>query len=252
MSDETKIQYKRNFLSEVIARVDFVQSIDELSQTIISKVEKKVLKNFPIPEPQKTLRATAKIENNQLTSTNDEIVNWIFRGESRDKVLSITSNWMFTSYVKYPGYAILRKDFGDVTKALMSAYPSIRINRLGLRYVNLLEFPSGDPFDWGKYIDPNLIGSYDFFEDKFSLTRLLHLAELGFPDFNLKFQYGLFNPDFPARIKQKKYVLDFDAYYAGLMDNSDVLSSLDLFHEKIQGLFEKSITEEFRTVLNGD
>jgi uncharacterized protein (TIGR04255 family) len=90
----------------------------------------------------------------------------------------------------------------------------------------------------------------NFFDEIKSLARLFHVSVINFEESSLKFQFGLFNPDFPAPIKQKSFILDYDAAYFGLLDNSDVSASLDLFHNKIEEYFEKSITDGLRKKLN--
>ena len=45
-------------------------------------------------------------------------------------------------------------------------------------------------------------------------------------------------------------MLDLDGYSQGLQDFNDVVANIDRAHEEIQDLFEKSITEKLRGVMN--
>lgn len=65
----------------------------------------------------------------------------------------------------------------------------------------------------------------------------------------MQFQYGMYNTDFPAPIKNKLYILDIDAYTQGLLTFDDIQSRLDKFHDAIEDLFEKVITNELRKVM---
>ncbi len=60
----------------------------------------------------------------------------------------------------------------------------------------------------------------------------------------------MYNPDYPAPIKKKRFTLDLDAYYQGFHDKDEIQKNLDKYHDKIQELFELSITEKFRNILN--
>jgi uncharacterized protein (TIGR04255 family) len=59
------------------------------------------------------------------------------------------------------------------------------------------------------------------------------------------------NPDYPARIRQKVFVLDLDAYTHSLVYITDVGRLLDDFHAAVQRYFEQSITENLRRLMNG-
>jgi len=57
------------------------------------------------------------------------------------------------------------------------------------------------------------------------------------------------NPDFPAPIKKKIFILDYDAYYDGFVERTEVETRLTLFHDKIQDLFEWSIQPKLREIM---
>ena len=58
------------------------------------------------------------------------------------------------------------------------------------------------------------------------------------------------NTDYPATIKKKVFILDLDAYYSGLMNKNDIIEYFPKFHKSIQELFENSITEKYRELIN--
>jgi uncharacterized protein (TIGR04255 family) len=81
-------------------------------------------------------------------------------------------------------------------------------------------------------------------------TRVFHNLEVSYDDYNLRFQFGIHNPDYPAPIKHRGFILDYDAYYKGLLEPTDIPNALDNYHKSIQELFEKCITEQTREYLN--
>ena len=66
----------------------------------------------------------------------------------------------------------------------------------------------------------------------------------------LKIQYGMNNPDYPALIRSKEFILDYDAFYEGSQDKESIIENLERFHSKIEDMFEKSITDELRKVMS--
>jgi uncharacterized protein (TIGR04255 family) len=70
--------------------------------------------------------------------------------------------------------------------------------------------------------------------------------------FNLRYRLGMHNPDYPARIRQKVFVLDLDAYTQSAVDLRGVGCLLDDFHATIQRYFELSITDRLRSLMNAD
>ena len=62
------------------------------------------------------------------------------------------------------------------------------------------------------------------------------------------------NPDYPAPIKQKLFVLDYDAYCNLLLSYSDIEQYITQFHDKIKLSFEQVISDALRKrmgLLNG-
>jgi len=58
------------------------------------------------------------------------------------------------------------------------------------------------------------------------------------------------NPDYPARIRKKIFILDYDAYTTSLLTREEIRQSLPIFHDQIEQLFEKSITGRLREIMN--
>lgn len=98
-------------------------------------------------------------------------------------------------------------------------------------------------------VDPTLNHLADFIEDKNLLTRSINVSELKYEDSSLKFQYGLFNPDYPANISKRTFLLDFDAYSNWILSKDEIINSLPVFHNRIQELFERSITDTTRELM---
>lgn len=129
-------------------------------------------------------------------------------------------------------------------------FPEIRANRIGLRYINVLEVDEDhqNPLDWGKFVDSKLLGITDFHK-KERLSRAFQILEYNFDEDSLKFQAGIANPDYPAKIKRRQFVLDIDASSIGAFEFQEMIAKVNVGHGRIQELFEASITDATRDAM---
>jgi len=104
--------------------------------------------------------------------------------------------------------------------------------------------------DWRDYIESSMLSLFAFPQDKAKLSRIFHILEYAFEEFNIRYQFGMNNPDFPAPIRQRIFVLDMDAYHQGAITPAEIGAALDKYHGSIQDLFEQSITDGLRRVMH--
>lgn len=244
MSDT--VCYKKPFLTEVIVRIDWLEPIESLSKKLPKNLSQKAKKSFPIAEPSKKKVQAVQITSEGIESTETETTEWNFHDKNRSKTLTITTGALFIKYTTYESFEVLKHDFSDVLTAFFGEFKDIQVSRLGLRYVNNVTLNEPQPLRWEEYIDDKLLSLFSFYPQGSFLARVFHVIELNFGDSYLRYQFGLHNPDYPATIKRKVFVLDLDAYYPGLQEKDDVLPNLDKFHDKIQEIFEMSIKENLR------
>jgi uncharacterized protein (TIGR04255 family) len=251
--DIETICYKRNFLTEVIARVDFVSPVEGIVNELPKSVAKAALTSFPIDEPKPIIMQELAFSKEGVDArTKKQATEWNFYGRAREKRLVIGPQAVFVTTGKYIEYGPFRDEFCSVLDVFFSEYAESQPSRLGLRYVNELKLPGVDPLDWTDHLDESLLPLLKYKVEGARPCRVFHDLEFAFDDFNVHFRFGLHNPDYPAPICQKVFVMDFDAYCRGLLEPSDISSNLDSYHRQIQGLFERSISETMRKVLNED
>jgi len=246
-----EVCYKRNYLTEVIVRVDFLNEMIDIDKVLPTKIASTISKTFPISEPKKGIVKEYQISPNGIRETLiKETQEWIFHGLNRDKKLTITPSFFFIVYNVFSSYDVLEDEFTKVISALYEFSSIIQSRRLGLRYINNVRLNEEEPLNWNRYINPKLLQTISFSNQPEYISRAFNNLEYNYGDFNLRYQFGIFNPDFPATIKQKHFVLDFDAYYDGVQEYQEIINSLRKFHGAIQTMFEMSITDEFRNKLN--
>ena len=241
------ICYKKNYITEAIARIDFINPIDELLESIPKDLSEKVGDRFPVVESRDITQSHINFSKGGSTTTEEKMKEWFFWNRERNRRISINKKWMILVQNRYSTFEDFEGEFAFAIKTLCEKYPSLTINRFGVRYINNIRLREPGPLDWEEYINADLISSIKIPKDKDKISRTFHNLEMNYTDFNVRFNFGIHNPDYPAIIKQKVFVLDIDAYNSSVQTKEDVIANIRIYHDKIQELFEYSITDAFRT-----
>jgi uncharacterized protein (TIGR04255 family) len=247
--------YRRNFLKQVIARIDLLSPLLDLDTSLPSKIGELAVQTFPIPEPRDAISRQVELgPEGSITQQEQRFKEWRFHGKERTKTLTISKQAVFVEHTAYQTYELVKEEFVRILNRIGELFPDVQTSRVGLRYINLIDLKERNPTDWSAYLVPELLTLFHFpsKEDQPALSRVIHNLELTFETFNLRYQLGMHNPDYPARIRQKIFLLDLDAYTQTTVDLRDIRRVLDTFHSAIQCYFEQSITNALRNVMNAD
>jgi len=243
--------YVRNYLTEVVARIDFIVPIDEIEKALPSKLANELSTDFQISEPIDAIAARFQFGGDGVTEqVKKELKEWRFFGIDREKQLSLAAPFLFISFKHYISFEDMKAQFTRVINSVGKAFPDAKAGRFGLRYVNVInDIELANPLVWDEYIDAGLLGTIGFFNQPNHLIRLIQVTELKHEDITVRFQFGMPNPDYPAIIKKPQFVLDYDAFVQSAHEFTNTLIYLDQAHEQIQGLFERSITPRLRELM---
>ena len=243
-------EYKTNFLTNVIVRVDFPNPLP-VHENLPSTLSETILNLFPISEPKKLKGQTFKFDGTKIQMEGiEKSTEWNYFGKNREKQLVLNSEFMFISQKKYETFTRLNSEFITIIEKLYENYPDLQINRFGLRYINEISLLNQtEPLNWNKYLNDNLLTLFDIAEDKSKIAKCFNNIIFNFEDFIVNFNYGMHNPDFPTPIRKKIFILDYDAYVTTLQDLSDIQENIIQFHDKIEYFFENHIKEGLRVIL---
>lgn len=248
------ICYKKNFLKEVIARVDLLSPLPGVDVALPPALSELAVEGFPIPEPREAVQREVQIGPAGVASSEERFKEWRFHGKERTKTLTIGRQVVLVQHTTYQTFELLKGEFLRILDRVAELFVGVRSSRVGLRYVNTIELAEANPMEWSAHLAPQLLSLFQFppEADRTTLSRVFHNIELALDVFNLRYRLGMHNPDYPARIRQKVFVLDLDAYTQSAVDLREVGPLLDDFHATIQRYFEQSITNQLRSLMNAD
>lgn len=242
-------KYSTSFLKEVIVRLDYSYPLIKLSKALPQKIRDKVSQSFPISEPKEFIARELEITKNATKEKIVEGTDWFFHSIDRQKTLIIARDNVNITYKKYDSFDVLKEDFLPIVTELFSVYDDFQGKRLGLRYINEITLSESNVFDWTNYLNESLLNNLSFPEDATKVCRVFTKLELNEGDVIVRFQYGMFNPDYPAPIQKKSFILDYDAYHRGALNLEDISPKLDKFNATVKTIFERSIKDGLRNLM---
>jgi hypothetical protein len=134
------VNYKKNFLKNVVARVDLLTPLLGVDVTLVPALGDLAVEDFPIPEPRDAITREVRISAAEVKSTQ----------EGRFK------EWRFQTY------ELVKHEFVRVLDRIAQLFPGVKSSRVGLRYVNLIEFKEAQPMEWSAYLAPQLLSIFHF------------------------------------------------------------------------------------------
>lgn len=191
-------------------------------------------------------------------------VRLLDRGRTRSAVFYEDAAVVETS--QYGRFEDLRELIELVLRSLDQAGPIPAVQRVGLRYIDEIAVPDGDP-DWRRYIDHSLLCPVDMFEE-FSAKAYSGSLELDAGERQkVNVNYGIFsepvvNPQGALQIPESPegeyFLIDLDSFWVPPESQflefqlEHVLKKCEELHDPIRTIFERSITDDLRGVMRGE
>lgn len=245
--DLDKICYKDTPIKRVIFRLDFLQNVPELNETLPSAITDLIKTSFPIAEPKDIMAKQLQISKDDVKSNNVTSKEWHFHTKERNATLFIKEDSFAIQIQNYISFQEVFKVLMEIKDVFFSHYPKLLCRRMGLRYVNEINLTGEtNPLEWDEYINKDLTYIFKATENPEKIIRAFHNLEVRHEEILLKFQYGINNADYPAVIKKKIFTLDLDASYSGILKQHEIDDYLKQQHLVIQKQFEFSITQKLR------
>lgn len=240
---QEKISYRKNKLRKVIVRVDYEKI------TIPPELLAGIQSEFPQLEEIDTAVSQLTFTSDAQTKfTSERLKTKKFSSIDKNKSMAISDTFSILEYRVYNGFEKLKKDFSCVEELMKKCSLLEKINRIGLRYVNVFDnFNKGklNAYINKKYLNGILINA----NQSENLSRHLHVLEFNDDTYKTKVQYGFFNPAYPYPCGNYDFTLDTDVYIDCTFEKEYLAKYLDDLHSKCSSLFEDFITEKTRKLL---
>ena len=259
MSETVNTSYISNFLTNVIFRVDFPKLLGLGITAPPVELQEKIKDIFPILEetPGKYIEmAVPKARSGEgIKVVQEELIKWDFINKERTKTVVVTQDFISLEYSRYKSFDEFNQDIESAIRPFFDIYNVIKVvNRIGLRYINQIKIPTGDPFDWNNLINPSMCSVVREFvkgEYKKSVKRCMQSLDIKEKDSDIRLRFGLFNSEYPNKIARKEFVLDYDCYLREELDVREVFDKVKALHVNIKHWFEESIQEGLREIMRG-
>lgn len=244
--------YKNPYIANVILRLDFVSKEESLNKSLPPNLRQRCIEHFNVPEERKKIAVRPGNEKIEIVDADE--IEWHFFDKNHENEVCICSSAIYISFTRYDNFSDFKKAFFDIADVLFDELPSIRINRIGLRYIDKIDMTdnkagrkSWSGF-WSRYITKSLTHFLEFPDEDNSISRCFGSIDMNYDDCMLRFQYGISNPDYPAPNRKKLFVFDTDVFVhaAGDLDLPSAKNRIDKFHEKAKEWFEKAIKDDLR------
>ncbi len=259
MSEFSSICYKNSFLNQVIVRVDFLQFIPTES-TFSPTIEKEILKVFPHRGKDQIIRFNSinvvfNQENHGVPNANGMTLEGIqreyFTNDGLNKLI-LSNKFIIFEIKKYSSYEEHKQWFQSILFAVFQK-SKVSANRTGIRYINMIQQPRVKLQK--KFFTTEIAASLNTrittTDDEPCMIRSMHTTEYRIDEMTMNFRYGMFNPEYPNYLKRNDFVLDYDFFSNDVIESADgVIRVLDRGHDEIQSLFEHSITDSLREVMD--
>jgi uncharacterized protein (TIGR04255 family) len=242
------MKYQKNYVSNVICRVDFPE-IPILKSEDPTQFHSAIKDYFPRIEQQVEAQLDAK--DRLGLAIKEQHKKWTLSDREKNKKITLCFNYMALDTYRYTDYDEFKATWDKVYSVLVSTYNIGFFDRVGLRYINQINLEKGNPLVWADYINAKLISEIDFYpEMKSDIIRSMHQIVFNKEGIKTVFNYGIWNEHYPNALSQKQFVLDYDCFIDSPIEAADVSARIHNFIDIIYDLFEKSIDHNLRDAMS--
>lgn len=242
------IDYKRNFLAQIIVRVDLATPV-EYTASAIEQVTAGVRDFLPTPDTQEIFQMQLTV--GPKPTYDQRTIGKVFRFTNREanNTLVLEPSSVILDVRKYLPYSTRRTAIESVVTALRDKADSIAVSRTGIRYITRITMDSGDPFEWSGLINKSLLSSLAFAHNHAEVSRAMGSFNFTKETCDILFQYGLYNSEFPNPIARKEFLLDIDCFTVEPSSFQSISEIVDQLRDEARSLFESCIEDGLRQLM---
>jgi uncharacterized protein (TIGR04255 family) len=239
--------YPKNFLSNVIARVDY-QPILILKEKEPAEFQELIREEYPRFSKIQELQISIPPDESSVSAQKPVI--WRFSDKEQKDEISLSFKFFAFKTVGYINFKDFFQKLSKTYNHFTETYKPTIVSRIGLRYINEIRISDGNPFEWKYLINEKLFSVLHAFPDlQVNVSRSMHQLHFNKEDFKIVFQFGIFNSEYPNTITKKEFILDYDCISEEEHEPNSILDKFKRFNEEVYDLFEKSIDEKLRNLM---
>lgn len=250
------MQYKKNFLKNVILVLEFENNIeinDNLITSFIGNM-RSLLPNFS-EKPVKWFESTFWPTGMSYQEKNMINYEFSFKNNVILTLNNISIRLLINSWA-YENRSSLTKYMNNIDFIIEKLWVKV-IRKIIMQYVNYFDFFKNKS-DVEKYISENLLSSFNLNINNSNFLRQAILNEYEIQDPAQAFPYKLtlnawfINPDYPNQIVNYDYNLVFttENKYFFEYNKNFITEIIDKYNNSISEFFENSIKSDLRNYLN--
>lgn len=247
------MNYQKNFLTQVIFRLDFADRLNGLVSPERPEFTKAIAQTYPhiVENTQVSLSMSWEAGNAQKGVEQTVIGRqWRHRKSADAKAYVVLDPTYFAFECEAGGFSTFTDFYADLAillTALRAAYPNQSFTRAGLRFVNQVSFAEGGALDWEGLINESLVDSvFAAVPEPGALVRSMHQVTSRQNDITSVFSYGILNPDFPNIVARRHFLMDIDSSKLGAIPYEELEGLAGALNARCELIFESSIEDELR------
>jgi uncharacterized protein (TIGR04255 family) len=241
--------YPKNFITQVIAKVDF-EPILRLKEEPPYSFQEAIKEWFPRSDQAESVEFLLK--PGEEPSAIKKPISYLFFNKEKTEKIEVNYQTIILTlgqYLEFDSFIskieLMYNNFNEIY------HPSI-IKRIGLRFVNEIKL-RGNPFEWEGYLNNNLYCMINAFPDLTeSLSRIMAQMIIALEGRRIIFNFGIYNSEFPNTITQKEFILDYDCASVEECEPEVALGKFRLFYEDIKKLFKQNRGEKLIKIMKGE
>lgn len=238
--------YSKNFITQVIARVDYLPIL-VLKEKPPIEFQDRIREQYPRFE--QVMGVNINIKDGSDPAVQHKPAVWKFLNIDRTEEINISADYFAFTASKYERFSLFRDKLTALFNAFVGTHKPSLVKRVGLRYINEIGL-DGNPFLWEGFLNANLFSTLNAFpEYQTQISRSVHQMQLMMENYKVLFNFGMFNSEFPNTISKKEFILDYDCLSEDERPVEAVLPTFTEFNNIIWDLFEKSIGDNLRDIL---
>ena len=245
MPNPDKKKYRSNFLDQVIYKITF-NGLEAIDDELMKKLKDGLGDDYGELSSVKQQGIIIQNVGSDISADTQDTLVWQLKSVDGTHEVQITQDSFAITFRQYDKFRVYKEVIFKAQRSFLSMFDQIdQINRLGLRYVNVVK-PAAKKVEWSDYIKAPLVDSLGFVEPAKVRRSMHNLVIAHDDDTQINFNYGVFNQYFPAPVVDNEFILDLDAYTPFPIEVSECEAITERFNAALAIYFELSITEKLR------